>query len=31
VKEVAALHGGTITVDNDPSGGVTAVLALPAT
>ena len=29
VREVAALHGGTITVDNDPRGGGCARLRLP--
>ncbi len=29
VREVAQLHGGTITLINDPAGGVTATLSLP--
>jgi two-component system sensor histidine kinase CreC len=30
VREVAALHGGAVDVDNDPRGGGCAVLRLPA-
>ena len=30
VAEVATLHGGLFTIDNDPAGGVTATLHLPS-
>jgi two-component system sensor histidine kinase CreC len=30
VREVAALHGGTVGLDNRPEGGARARLALPA-
>lgn len=29
VREVMALHGGAVTVENDPDGGVRATLSLP--
>ena len=30
VREIAALHGGTVTVENRAGGGTRAVLGLPA-